>query len=109
MRPVPAARHSPSTELSILLDGVAHRISESGTRAEQRVLHAMSEIAAPMAPGAAAAVVDWHGAEVARLRAFGLIHGLIVERLGPMEHARLLEQVTGTEGAGDAGDADLVA
>jgi hypothetical protein len=103
---VPALRRSPSVELSIRLDGVAARIAESGTRAEQGVLHAMSEVAASVAPGAAAAIVDWPGAEVARLRAFGRLHGLIIERLGEVEHAWLLDRIAGDDGARDV---DLVA
>ena len=51
----------------------------------------MSEVAAPSAPGAAAALVDRDGAEAARLRAFGQVHGHLMEALGPREHARLLD------------------
>ena len=43
-------------------------------------------------PGAAAALVDWGGAEIARLRAFGIVHGVVLRHgpdLGlPPDHGR---------------------
>jgi hypothetical protein len=87
----PSPARPPSVELAQLLEEAAHHIAERGTGSERRLLEAMSEVAAPSAPGAAAALVDRDGAEAARLRAFGQVHGHLMEALGPREHARLLD------------------
>lgn len=92
---VAAPRRSASAELSDVLDDAAHRIAERGTGAERRVLEAMAEVAAPTAPGAAAALVDTYGSETSRLRAFGLLHSHLLEALGPRDHARLLDLLDG--------------
>lgn len=101
-----AATYSPSVEVRSLLDDVAQRVTASGTRSEQRILHAMSDVSWQESPGTAAALVDWDGTEISRLRAFGLVHGLILDSLGPAEHVWLLDQAGDPDGAGGA---DLVA
>ena len=85
----------PSVEVARLLDATAHRVAEGGTRCEAAVLRAMSEVADPTAPGAAAALVDETGSEASRLRAFGVLHAHLLEGLGPREHALLLDLVEG--------------
>ena len=70
--PSPSPARPPSVELAQLLEEAAHHIAERGTGSERRLLEAMAEVAAPSAPGAAAALVDRDGAEASRLRAFGL-------------------------------------
>ena len=62
----------------------------------------MAEVAAPSAPGAAAALVDRDGTETSRLRAFGLLHSHVLEALGPRDHARLLDLLDGKD-AGERG------
>jgi len=57
----------------------------------------MADVAAPTAPGAAAALVDWDGSEASRLRAFGLLHSHLVDALGPRDHARLLDLLDGRD------------
>ncbi len=58
----------------------------------------MAEVSAATAAGASAALVDWAGTEASRLRAFGLVHGHVVEALGPREHAWLLDLLDGVDG-----------
>ncbi len=76
-----------------MLCRVAGRLVEHGTRAEAAALLALSAAAAGLAPGAAAALVDWEGSEVARLRAFGVVHGALVHGLEVEDRARLLERL----------------
>jgi hypothetical protein len=85
----------PSAEVAQLLDVAAHRVSELGTASEHALLQALSDVVAPTAPGAAAALVDERGTEISRLRAFGLVHAHVIEELGPRQHARLLDLVGG--------------
>jgi hypothetical protein len=92
----PAAPDSPpSAELASRLDAAAHRIAESGTASERRLIEAMSDVVQATAPGTAAALVDREGSEVARLRAFGLAHSHLVNVLGFREHAWLLDLLDG--------------
>jgi hypothetical protein len=86
---------SPSVEVARLLDATAHRVAEGGTGCEAAVLRSMSEVAAPTAPGAAAALGDETGSEASRLRAFGVVHAHLLDVLGPPEHALLLDLVEG--------------
>lgn len=88
----------PTAELAQVLDQAAHRVAELGTGSERRLLEAMSEVAAPSAPGAAAALADRDGSEAARLRAFGVVHSHLLEELGPREHAWLLDLLDGAAG-----------
>ena len=89
----PQAR--PSVEVAQILDAAAHQVSAFGTASEPGLRQALAVVAAPMAPGAAAALVDDAGTEISRLRAFGVVHALVVEELGPDEHARLLDLIGG--------------
>jgi hypothetical protein len=77
-------------EVASLLDAAAYRVDEHGTPAERRLLGAVAKVSEATAPGAAAALVDWSGTEVSRLRAFGLLHAHVVRVLGGREHASLL-------------------
>ncbi len=85
-----------ATELESILGGIAERIAVYGTVTESRVLRAMSDVSGDACPGAAAALVDWTGSEIARLRAFGIVHGVVLHVLGPCDHARLLDEVFGS-------------
>lgn len=60
------------------LDDLAGRIARQGTRDEAVDLTALAAAARPLCPGAAAALIDWEGDEVARLRAFGIVHGALL-------------------------------
>lgn len=82
--------------LQTILDRTAERIVESGTRTESATLCAMSAATGHLSPGAAAALVDWDGSEPARLRAFGIVHGVALRDLGARDRSRLLTQLTGT-------------
>jgi hypothetical protein len=94
----PAPRPEDVTaELGILLNGIAERIAERGTATERLALHAVHEAARWSAPGAAAALVDWDGSETARLRAFGILHGVVLGTLGPEDRAWLLDRLRGTD------------
>jgi hypothetical protein len=88
---------TPSAEVAQILDLAARRVSELGTASEHALLQALADVVAPTAPGAAAALVDERGTEIARLRAFGLVHAHVIEELGPRQHARLLDLVGGRD------------
>ena len=92
----PAPRPEDVTRaLGVLLDGIAHRIAERGTATERVALLAVHDTARWSAPGASAALVDWEGSETARLRAFGVLHGVVLGDLGPEDRAWLLERLRG--------------
>ena len=104
---VAAPQPSPSVGLAHVLDEAAHRIADRGTASARRVLEAMADVAAPSAPDAAAALVDREGTEISRLRAFGLVHGHVLEALGPRDHARLLHLLDGEDTEDDGGAGEL--
>ena len=63
----------------------------------------MADAVRRVSPGAASALVDWDGAEIARLRAFGIVHGIVVRDLGPGERARFCATLdAGPEARGHA-------
>ncbi len=82
--------------LDSILRRIAERIVENGTPSEARALQALAAASRDVCPGAAAALVDWSGSEIARLRAFGIVHGVVLRALGPGVRSTLLEQVLGT-------------
>jgi hypothetical protein len=82
-------------ELERILAGLAEGIVEHGTRTEAGALEALSDAASEVCPGAAAALVDWHGTEIARLRAFGIVHGVVLDALDPRDHACIADQMLG--------------
>jgi hypothetical protein len=94
---VPAVE--PAAEVAALLARAADRLTEQGTAAERPLLEAMAHVSAGTAPGAAAALVDWSGTETSRLRAFGLLHGHVLEALGRSEHVRFLDLLDGVDEA----------
>jgi hypothetical protein len=61
-----------------ILSRTLERLLEEGTASEARTLEAMSAATRSLCPGAAAALVDWRGTEIARLRAFGIVHGVVL-------------------------------
>ncbi len=83
--------------LDALLALVAERVAEHGTATEARVLELLSAAVHRTHPGAAAALVDWKGSEVARQRAFGLAHGVVLDDLGPGARSALLDRILGTD------------
>jgi hypothetical protein len=98
-RPTSITRTPPAAGavLDSMLALVAERIVEHGTVTEARLLRHVSAAARRASPGAAAALVDWHGAEVARLRAFGVVHGVVLAELDPCAQASLLDDILGTD------------
>jgi len=103
-RPAPAAttlRIAPppaipdEVELARLLADVAEKVAERGTGSQRRVLAEMAAATRSVAPGAAAALVDRDGSEVARLRAFGRLHGVVLNELTEPQQHRLLERLRG--------------
>jgi hypothetical protein len=84
-------------QLDAALGVVALRVSERGTKSQAPILEAMSETANRASPGAAAALVDWNGTEVARLRAFGVVHGVVLDVLDPYDQAFLLGLFLGAD------------
>ena len=92
----PAPRPEDVTEaLATVLAGLAEGIAEHGTATERLALHAVHDATRRSAPGAAAALVDWEGSETARLRAFGVLHGVALRVLGPEDRAWLLDRLRG--------------
>jgi hypothetical protein len=85
----------PAVELARLLQDVAERVAEHGTRPERRVLAEVAAATRSLAPGAAAALVDRRGSEVARARAFGLLHGVVLGDLTARQQADLLDRLRG--------------
>lgn len=94
--PVETTTRLGPRRLEAILDETAERIVESGTRTESTTLCAMSAATGHLAPGAAAALVDWDGSEPARLRAFGIVHGVVLRGLGARDRSLLLAQIAGT-------------
>jgi hypothetical protein len=78
-----------TADLNTILNLTAERIVEHGTLAERPLLHHMAAAAGPFSPGAAAALDDWDGPEVARLRAFGMVHGVLLRALDSAAQAQL--------------------
>lgn len=83
-------------ELDEILNRTADRIVADGTQSEWRILQAMASAARNLNPGAAAALVDWNGSEVARLRAFGIIHGVLLRDIPANAQFQLQVQLPGT-------------
>ncbi len=95
----PAPRPEDVTEaLTTVLAGLAERIAEHGTATDRPAVHAVHDATRWSAPGAAAALVDWDGSETARLRAFGVLHGVALCVLGPEDRAWLLDRLRGGSG-----------
>lgn len=86
-------------ELNELLSGTADRIVANGTQVETSTLQLMASEAQDLNPGAAAALVDWDGSEIARLRAFGIVHGVLLRELPAVAQAELLTHLLGTSSA----------
>lgn len=80
-------------ELNEQLNRIAERIVADGTQSESRALEAMADAAAGLNPGAAAALADWNGSEIARLRAFGIVHGVLMRELPSTAQAQLLTRL----------------
>ncbi len=83
-------------ELTEILDRTAHRVVAAGTASRSRTLQAMAAATHDECPGAAAALVDWEGSEIARLRAFGIVHGVVLRDLSTDAQQHLLRQLAGT-------------
>ena len=91
----PGKQGETTVPLGTMLDRIAERIVEHGTPTEAPVLQAMSALSRQVCPGAAAALVDWDGSETARLRAFGVVHGVVLQILGASGQSLLLDEVRG--------------
>lgn len=105
LRPAPTV--SPGDDLELILAGLAERVVEHGTRAEARALHAVAAAARDQSPGAAQALLDWQGAEVARLRAFGILAGAAL-RLNPGDRQQLVDNLLDGGRATTITDTDAV-
>ena len=92
--PVTVTPVSPG-RLEHILGQTAERIAESGTGPETATLYALAHATGHLAPGATAALVDWAGSEVARQRAFGIVHGVALHDLDGDGRSRLLDRLTG--------------
>jgi hypothetical protein len=86
-------------ELNELLNRTADRIVADGTQTEPLTLQAMASAVLHLNRGAAAALVDWNGSEIARLRAFGIVHGVLLRELEDSARAELLTHLLGTSTA----------
>ncbi|WP_062517423.1 hypothetical protein [Demequina gelatinilytica] len=70
------------------------RLAEEGTSAHKAELEKLADAVRGFAPGAAAALVDWSGTEIARLRAWSVARSALMERIADL-HARLEAESTG--------------
>jgi len=103
---VPPPPEVVAEELGGLLQQLADRIVAHGTARERPALEAVADTARWSAPGAAAALTDWEGTEIFRLRAFGVLHGVVLGVLGDEDRWYLLERL---RGGGSLAESDLVA
>ncbi len=87
--------HHPGPPLHTELSRAAQRIDIDGTLGSRPLLEALSGALWEVRPGVAAALVDRNGTEIARQRAFGMAHGLVVEALDPIDQRSLLAQIRG--------------
>lgn len=79
--------------LNEFLDRTADRVASNGTVSESQALVQMADAVRGLNPGAAAALADWGGPEVARLRAYGIVHGILLRELPSTAQAQLLAQL----------------
>jgi hypothetical protein len=86
-------------ELNELLNRTADHIVSDGTQAESLTLQAMASAVPDLNRGAAAALVDWNGSEIARLRAFGIVHGVLLRELEDSAREELLTHLLATSTA----------
>ena len=84
---------STIADLMEILDRTAYCIVDDGTPTRSRTLQAMAAATRDLCPGAAAALVDWDGSEIARLRAFGILHGVVLRDLSASTQQHLLRQL----------------
>ena len=98
VEPSPVAE-DVSVVLARLLEQVAQRVAERGTESERFALLAVADVTRWLAPGAASALVDWEGSEVARLRAYGVLHGVVLRALDRDDHSWLVDRLLGTSAA----------
>lgn len=80
-------------------ENIALRIVDEGTWTLRPDLEEMAALAAPEAPGAAAALVDWSGSEVARLRAFSVVAATLTRSTSTPDLAELLGHAASTQAA----------
>jgi hypothetical protein len=83
-------------ELEHALGRVADRIAEQGTAVERGALHAVAGAARWLSPAAATALVDWTASESTRLRAYGVLQGVVLRGLDRDDHAWLLDRLQAT-------------
>jgi hypothetical protein len=80
---------SSNMDLQQVLEETAHRIADQGTQSESAFLEVLAAAARGLCPGAAAALVDWAGPEIVRLRAFGIVHGALLRELTSVQREAL--------------------
>jgi hypothetical protein len=80
-------------ELMDTLDRTANCVIDDGTRTRSLTLQAMAAATQHVCPGAAMALVHWDGSEIARLRAFGVVHGAVLRDLPLETQEHLLGQL----------------
>jgi hypothetical protein len=94
-------------QLDLLLGDLADRIVELGTRDEAPALEALARAAREASAGSAAALVDWDGSEIARLRAFGIVHGVVLRDLSPVQQTSLLDGLRSSDEHGLRDERDV--
>jgi hypothetical protein len=82
--------------LETRMNEMAHQVAEQGTESARDHLEAIAARIAGRAPGAAAALIDWDGAEIMRARAFGRAARVVVNDLEEWERHALVDELTGT-------------
>jgi len=84
-----ATVESSNMDLQQVLEETAHRIADQGTHSESAFLEVLAAAVRGLCPGAAAALVDWAGPEIVRLRAFGIVHGALLRELTSVQREAL--------------------
>lgn len=81
--------------LETRMNEMAHQVVEQGTESAREHLETIAAFITGRAPGAAAALIDWDGAEIVRARAFGRAAGVIINDLEVWEQNALVDELTG--------------
>jgi len=81
-------------DIRSIMNDLAFEISEHGTARHARSLEILADLTRSVAPGASDALVDWTGTEVARQRAFAMVHRAVNYQLNSDERADVVLRLT---------------
>ncbi|WP_062466828.1 hypothetical protein [Demequina maris] len=67
--------------IQITANDLGPTLAEEGTAAHREEVERLADAVRGFAPGAAAALVDWAGTEISRLRAWAVARSALMERI----------------------------